>query len=337
MPHTITYTYYSCYIRSPCQNAGCLTYPCAGASNDDENAVVVKAFRTLIELDLLMSKTIPLSPGGTNAPSPSPTQCTSNCTDEPTFSPITPTSSPSMAPIVVFSTSPSVSPSKEIDVKIARFNAVKTMMQDRSVQLESDVFVSVAPTQLYTLDGFLNALEELVIKGIDGSMFYLGQENGNLGHGLANIAMFLAHAMTRGLKWDTCEEVNHHLLDGKLAISSACGQLGQNYQNNMCPTYDVPMECPVDMTMNVKQTSVGSSNAPPFFCASKEDTPFTGYFDPSSKQTVSDAPFSNAIGREDVSGCCFWGRYVNERMNVSHNTSSHLSSLHLLGLIGAFF
>jgi len=67
--------------------------------------------------------------------------------------------------------------------------------------------------------------------------------------------------------------------------------------------------------MNVEQASVGSSNAPHFFCAPKSTNPFTGYFDPSSGRTEASEPFASAIGREDVEGCCWWGK----SLLISHN------------------
>jgi hypothetical protein len=140
-------------------------------------------------------------------------------------------------------------------------------------------------------------------------MFYIGQDDDkNFNYGIVNMALFLAHATTRGLKFDSCEEVNHHLIDGKLPFSNACGQHSQSYNEDVCPMADFARECPLDTTMNVKQTSVGSSTAPNFFCAPKSTNPFTGYFDPSSGRTEKSKPFANAIGREDVEGCCWWGR-----------------------------
>lgn len=122
------------------------------------------------------------------------------------------------------------------------------------------------------------------------------------------VALFLAHAMTRGIAWDSCEEVNHHLVDSKLPLSNACGQHGQTYSDDICPMIDAAMECKVDTTMSVQQVSVGNSVSPPFFCGPTSKYPFTGYYDPLSESTVSSTPFSNAAGRVDVAGCCYWGR-----------------------------
>ena len=118
----------------------------------------------------------------------------------------------------------------------------------------------------------------------------------------------VAHAMTRGIAYDTCEEVNHHLVHGKLPLSNACGQHGQSYSDDICPMRAAAKECNADSNLEV-QAFVQNGGAPPFFCAPTETTPFTGYYDPLSGE-VSDSPFKNEAGRMDVEGCCFWGRGI---------------------------
>jgi len=298
----------------PCKSAGCLDFPCDGAYPVDENAGVRKAFRTFFELNLWNS--FPESDGGSNTPTPAPTQCQVNCTEVPSLSPLPPTATPSNAPVVILSSVPSESPTRVMDSRIAHFEDVSRYLKRRRALIDSDIFVSEtnsgrAQSRLYTLDGFLNTLQELATEGVDEKMvFYIGQGKvGNFEHGLVNIALFLAHAMTRGILWDTCEEVNHHLVDGKLPLSNACGQQGRSYSDDMCPQADAAMECAVDSSM-VLQAFVGISGSPPFFCADTSTHPFTGYYDPLSDSTVSSAPFANELGRTDVAGCCFWGRGI---------------------------
>ena len=324
------FTYVSQYF-SPCQNAGCLGFPCEGASPEDENAIVTKAFRTILELDLWNE--FPFSLGGTNAPTPSPTKC-QYCTDAPTLSPVNQTFTPTAMPVVIPTAIPSQSPSRELDVRFERFREIELFLKQRRGLIESKIFVSetlagITPSTLYTLDGFLDTLREVSTTGIEGLVFFLGQQGSgnNLSHGLVNIALFLAHAMTRGkfnrmafsltsfsylpaitpflligILWDTCEEVNHRLVNGKLPLSNACGQYSQSYGDELCPMTDVPMKCSVDPNMNVSQTSVGNSGSPPFFCAPTSTTPFTGYYDPLSDETMSNVVYSNSIGRTDVEG-----------------------------------
>lgn len=298
----------------PCEAAGCLDFPCDGASPVNENAGVTKAFRMFFQLDLWDS--FPVTPGGTIAPSPAPTQCQENCTEWPSESPLPPTAAPSKAPVVIPTSIPSEAPTREMDAKLATFEDMAMYLERRRVLIENEIFVSESDSglersKMYTLDGFLVNLKELATVGVDDMMFYVGQgRNGNFDHGLVNIALFFAHAMTRGIKFDTCEEVNHHLVNGRLPLSNACGQHGRSYGDDICPLADAAMECRVDGSMNVRQASVGNTGSPPFFCAPKSEFPFTGYYDPFSDTTVSNAPFPNEGGRVDVEGCCFWGRGI---------------------------
>lgn len=290
----------------PCEGAGCLNFPCDGASPADEESIVTKAFRTFMELGLWDE--FPLSYGGSNAPSPQPTPCQVNCTEEPTLSPLTPTDIPSGFP--------SESPTQVMDMILGRFEELKEYLERRRQHIVSTIFVSEtnsgqAPSNLYTMDGFLIALEDVSTEGVDGALFDIGQGAGDsLEHGLVNIALFLAHAMTRGILWDTCEEVNVQLVNGKLPLSNACGQHGLSYEDQICPLPDADMQCPMNTSMSVTQVSVGNSGSPPFFCAPITAHPFTGYYDPLSDSTVSSEPFANAAHRVDVSGCCFWGRGI---------------------------
>ena len=74
--------------------------------------------------------------------------------------------------------------------------------------IESTLFVSSvgSPSRLYTFDGLMNALRDLTTVGINDMVFNIGQDaGGSLEQGLVNIALFIAHAQTRGMFWDTCE------------------------------------------------------------------------------------------------------------------------------------
>lgn len=297
----------------PCEEAGCVSFPCDGAYSEDENRAVTRAFVTFSVLGIWQN--FDKSLGGTNSPTPVPSICP-ECTGKPT---LLPTVTPTASPLVDVTSQPSEAPSREITVLLRRFNELKEHLITRRRLLQSKVFVSetksggFSSSKLYTLDSLLSVLKDLATKGSDdgtGSnlMFYIGQDDDkNVEYGLANFALFLAHATTRGLRYDTCEEVNNHLMNGgKLPISNSCGQHSQSYNEDICPMADIAKECPIDPKMNVKQASVGTSGAPPFFCAPKSQTPYTGYFNPSSGRTESDKPFANAIGRQDVEGCCWW-------------------------------
>ena len=298
----------------PCKSAGCLNFPCDGAYPINIDKLVTDTYRTFIQLELW--DLFPQSLGGTNAPSPSPTECQANCTstETPTMSPLSPTISPTDSPVIIPTDIPSESPTRAIEPRIALFEDITRHLNLRRDEIESQVFVSESdsgyvPSKLYTLDGFINNLRSLAIEGVDDMMFYIGQD-GNFDMGLANIALFLAHAMTRGILWDSCEEINHHKTsDGKLPLSNACGQHGKTYTDDICPLADAAMECAVDRSMNIEQASVGNSGAPKFFCGPTSTYPFTGFYDPYFGSTVS-SPTANAAGRTDVEACCFWGRGI---------------------------
>ena len=299
--------------KPPCKQAGCVSFPCDGAFSADENRAVNRAYLTFSVLNIWGA--FEKSLGGTNSPTPVPSVCP-ECTGSPT---LLPTNTPTGTPIIDITSVPSVAPTREVTVLLRRFNDLKEHLIDRGRLLESKVFVSesksgLVTSTLYTLGGLLSVLKDLTTKGSDDGnggnlMFYIGQDDdNNANYGLVNIALFLAHGTTRGLRFDTCEEVNHHLIEGKLPISNSCGQHSQSYDEDICPMADIDKECPVDPNMAVEQSLVGRSSAPPFFCAPKAKSPFAGYFDPSSGKTVSNKPFANAVGRQDVEGCCWWGR-----------------------------
>lgn len=251
-----------------------------------------------------------MTKGGTHEPTPSPTECT-NCTETtyaPTLSPMFPTMSPTYLPTEPPTFRPSPPPTRAIVNDYAIADEVEKFLDENKAKIESTIFVSDSangkvPSKLYSYDGFLYSLKEASRKGIGENYFYFGQgKEGGRDYGLVNIALFLSHAMTRGLKWDTCEEVNEHAIDDKLPMSNACGQFGKRNGDEVCLMSDVPMACPVDPNMSVTQISVGNSGSPPFFCAPKSSNPFTGYYNLVSDQSMSDTPFPNEAGREDVEG-----------------------------------
>ena len=62
---------------------------------------------------------------------------------------------------------------------------------------------------------------------------------------------------------------------------SACGQLGQSYQDYHCSPEEAHMECPVDPEMTITGvTHAKWYGAPaPMFCGPKtEERPFTGFW-----------------------------------------------------------
>merc|ERR1719253_1437576 len=164
----------------PCESAGCLNFPCDGAYPVNKNTIVTYAYRTFMQLDIW--NIFPLTLGGSNAPSPAPTQCQANCTELPSLSPLPPTATPSKAPIVIPTSLPSEAPTLLLDSRLARFEDIVRHLKRRRDRIDSQIFVSESdsgfvPSMLYTLDGLLNALKPLATEGVDDMLFYVGQGN----------------------------------------------------------------------------------------------------------------------------------------------------------------
>lgn len=167
--------------------------------------------------------------------------------------------------------------------------------------------------------------------------YYLGDSKGSdeeYKYGLTNVAAFLAQSMKETIKYNACSENNWDLIQGVYAISNACGQLGQSYQDYKCPKGEEHMVCEVDLEMESRAVTNAKwyGAPPPFFCEPKKNKDdFTGkwnhgfmcnvgWVDPPIKCEdyegqkaggyVNDKPVANRAGRTDVEGCCWWGRGV---------------------------
>lgn len=126
-------------------------------------------------------------------PSPSPTKCKIDCTDEPTNSPLEPTISPSGKPTKDPTAAPTDAPTSKYKENRTYFVYVKMILENKRQQIEKEIF-STPDTPVYTFDGFLETLRYVFTEEPDGLKFFLGQDsNSNLGHGIVNVALFLAH------------------------------------------------------------------------------------------------------------------------------------------------
>ena len=247
-------------------------------------------------------------------------------TEMPTTSPSdspssTPSAMPSGSPTITDSISPSASPSSS-PTDSDFFAGLET--QDMKQKIESTVLQSYTPTggiaypsTKYLYDGLISSLKEMAIDGIqsDGRefKFWIGSDERRKDYGRTNVAAFLAMAMTETIAYDTCDEFNSDEVAGRYAISNSCGQNSRSYQDEVCTnSQEVDMSCPVDMNMNVVSsgysTNVMGRAPPPFSCKPKEDEmDYAGYWD-SVTGASSLTAYSNALGRTDLEGCCWWGR-----------------------------
>ncbi len=63
------------------------------------------------------------------------------------------------------------------------------------------------PSSVYRYDDFLESLKIMSESGVDGKLFYTGEnvDNGYV-YGLINIAAFLAQSMKETIQYDACDE-----------------------------------------------------------------------------------------------------------------------------------
>jgi hypothetical protein len=130
----------------------------------------------------------------------------------------------------------------------------------------------------------MRALQIMYLEGINDMSFYLGEEvSGEEGTkiGLVNVAAFLAQSMKETIKYDSCDENNWDIIEGKYPLSNACGQLAQSYQDYTCPNGTEHMQCEVDPNMEITATTHATwYGAPgPLFCGPKTKYPYTGFWD----------------------------------------------------------
>ncbi len=248
-------------------------------------------------------------------------------TENPSANPTSPPSTiPTRHPSVTPSQTPSVAPTTSSPTTAYDFLRLFEF-EDFQRSMESFVFSSYSaagtayPSTMYTLSGMIKSLKEMALTGIsyddpvDGSQkffkFYLGYEEKHLAYGQANLAAFLANAMVESIAKDTCDEINSDDMAGRFAISNSCGQNGRSYQDEVCMfDEDAKMSCHVDVNMVTTAVSKEGRGPPPFTCRPKtDDNDYSGFWDEGSKTTELSV-FSNAMGRLDVEGCCWWGRGV---------------------------
>ncbi|KAL7535108.1 hypothetical protein ACHAXR_010138 [Thalassiosira sp. AJA248-18] len=170
--------------------------------------------------------------------------------------------------------------------------------------------------------GFRSSLHTMITTGVSNQTFYIGHsgvENGRA-YGLVNIAAFLAMSVEDSIAHGSCDEVNQDIVGGLLPISNACGQNGMSYQDMTCPRGEEMYTCEVDPTMRMVANNIdanarsggGDGDIPPkpFYCGPTSDYEggYTGHWDYVSGTEVGQPPVENGMERQDVEGCCWWGR-----------------------------
>lgn len=228
----------------------------------------------------------------------------------PTLSPVTAvTETPTLSPVT---DAPTASPI--IGGKALEYIASKRALFQKYV-LKSYTAAGVSyQSTLYTFDEFMTSLEVMGKDGFGADFqFFLFDSTGDYVYGMVNTAAFLANAMVESISTDSCDENNEEAINGRYAISNACGQYKRSYQDEKCE--DNQFSCDVDPNMQITAVTAapGARSPPPFMCKPGNDN--AGYWDTNTGMPVV-AAYSNTYGRTDVEGCCFWGRGALLTRNV---------------------
>lgn len=236
-------------------------------------------------------------------PAPEPRSC------PPTYYPtLAPSPSPSASPSAEPTEHPTASPTPPSQSIARDYIRSKRDAIERNVLVSyTNAGVSFRSTR-YTFDGLMNGLDVIAITGFGADFkfkLYEGDPD-KWKKGLISLAAFLANAMVESIQYDSCDEHNWQELDGRYAISNACGQEGYSYEDEEC-SLEFESSCPVVSSMEITAVhgAIGYRVPPPLQCKPGKNN--AGYWDSSVGQIVQLA-YSNVAGRKDIEGCCWWGR-----------------------------
>mmetsp|Transcript_12609 Transcript_12609/g.25139 ORF Transcript_12609/g.25139 Transcript_12609/m.25139 type:complete len:1258 (+) Transcript_12609:175-3948(+) len=276
----------------------------------------------------------------TNRPTPVPT---SKPTSRPSFKPTLQvselqTSSPTAkeSSLVTLDQAP---PPSTISTIGRILVAAKIDINEKVLLTQDSTSGKESPTQRYQFDGFINALG-VISKGHLGSgYFYLGQSDENVNYGLVNVALLISQAVVESIKYDVCDEVSWEKdVFGRYPLANSCGQgrySGVTHTSydaaNQCTDEESFLACPVDpsMTATAESKVIWAGAPPPLECFPATNDEGTGawdstlscpaegcsYYDGQVKGNIdpNSIPSSNSFGRNNVEGCCWWGRGVIPR------------------------
>lgn len=141
----------------------------------------------------------------------------------------------------------------------------KTAQYDAELMISQQPDLSWVPSTLYHWADLLKAVYDMHLIGVGDKHLWFGEPSDDEAMrtklGAVNIAAFVAQSMVETIQYDACDENNW---DTGYPITSACGQLGQNYES-----YDCDLACPKDPMMQISAlTHANWYGAPgPLFCA----------------------------------------------------------------------
>lgn len=193
-------------------------------------------------------------------------------------------------------------------------SVARDYIRSKQNAIERNVLVSYTndgvafPSTRYTFDGLMNGLDVIAVEGF-GADFKFNLNEGvpnEWKKGLISLSAFLANAMVESIQYDSCDERNWQEFDGLYAISNACGQEGYSYEDDEC-SFEFKSSCPAVPSMEVTAVNgpIGDMLPPLFQC--KPGTTNAGYWDSSTGEIIQTF-YTNVAGRNDIEGCCWWGR-----------------------------
>ncbi|MCB9593055.1 MAG: hypothetical protein H6719_10010 [Sandaracinaceae bacterium] len=234
------------------------------------------------------------------------------------------------------------------EATVAGFGAIDAVLLGEAARFDDEILISEQPdgswrpSRIYRWHDFLQAVHDMHERGVGDFRLWLGDEGASeevrAAQGLVHLAAFLAQSMKETIRYDACDENNWDSTTG-YAVSNACGQLGQRYED-----YDCEMACArspgAAMTAVTHAAWYGAPG--PFFCAPDAtltaagagvggrwdyahdcwpypatEAGFTPHDGPAWSRPECEVYEGQRAGRYvwdgsggSVEGCCWWGRGV---------------------------
>lgn len=175
-------------------------------------------------------------------------------------------------------------------------------------------------SDLYKWPDMVKAVELMATVGVGKAKLWLGEGN-NYMYGLVNVAAFLAQAIQEAIQYNACDENNW---SGPLVVSqvggssysaaSACGQMGQSYQDYTCSAEEDAlaggsMACAVDPNMEIRATTQAHWYGAPakLFCAPRTKVPYAPRWDYTSPWCAPEGGWGHvAPFPEEVDGSLYF-------------------------------
>ncbi len=156
---------------------------------------------------------------------------------------------------------------------LADVTGLEALLVDRAARFDAEILISEQPdgswrpSTIYRFADLHAAVRSMFERGVGDYRLFLGDpeapEETRTRQGLVNLAAFLAQSMKETIRYDACDENSWDATSG-YAVSNACGQLGQRYED-----YDCAMACPRrrDLALSAVTHARWYGAPGPLFCA----------------------------------------------------------------------